>query len=733
MEDDSDRIDLQVKRLSLIDFSSENDALFLHSSPSPLSATRCGLHDPQSSEKQMELEIFESSGSLSGEKEAGITPESDLDDQLPDLNESSEPDRARRKGKCNLRKSLAWDTAFFTSAGVLDPEELSCMIKGAEKTEKQKLPGIQEDIQRSMDSISTLDSDNLTMENLEAELFDDIRASIQKSSKAFNATNVNSKMISGKSQAITSMKKTDLASQNQKPALKKTVGISKSQTKQTLRMRGTAKAVKQDSVCPQEVQAAFSTESSNPTLPKPPPVINRGKPISTATAQRASLAGSQANKYGNDKTTIVASKGDQALKAPIISGARRVLPKSSSSSNSSCIGSSNSTRTKSSTSSLADRSGSVSSDNVGKSHLVAVRRKIGERTENPPPSGSTLKTPSKTAARNRTISGNSAVSAYLMTSKIYSSISPASSVSEWSSASSSSSCTINQRSNQSRTSFDASSCRSLDNDTIPSDLNKQSNGQIVEQEHGNEGITIQNESRSQVGRVSHLASVKPSGLRMPSPKIGFFDGVKSARTPTGAMRSHANLGVLPKVGPAIPSPNRSSIMKPKIGKLSHARTVSSLAKVNPQELTSPLSLGEKSLASINVSGDTSDLESLEVNDEISGESCLKVEEVGGEGLHQPNHLAVDVFGAVTNESCGVPFLQESETSLDMDAIACSKANKILANSGTCDPNTGCDGIWRPSKKVSEDARDGENALVSVLPKFLRTDEKENAVFAETIT
>lgn len=39
------------------------------------------------------------------------------DEQFPQLHESKEPEKARRKGKVNLRKSLAWDSAFFTDAG----------------------------------------------------------------------------------------------------------------------------------------------------------------------------------------------------------------------------------------------------------------------------------------------------------------------------------------------------------------------------------------------------------------------------------------------------------------------------------------------------------------------------------------------------------------------------------------------------------------------------------------
>lgn len=70
------------------------------------------------------------------------------------------------------------------------------MIEGAEKGKKHVLPGIEEDISRSTDSLSTLESENLTLESLEAELFEDIRASIQKSSKASNMANSSRKAAS---------------------------------------------------------------------------------------------------------------------------------------------------------------------------------------------------------------------------------------------------------------------------------------------------------------------------------------------------------------------------------------------------------------------------------------------------------------------------------------------------------------------------------------------------------
>lgn len=78
---------------------------------------------------------------------------------------------------------------------MLDPEELSSMITKTDKKEKRVLPGIQEDISGSTESISTLQSDSLTLESGEDDLFLDIRASIQRSSKkASNFTNSSTKI-----------------------------------------------------------------------------------------------------------------------------------------------------------------------------------------------------------------------------------------------------------------------------------------------------------------------------------------------------------------------------------------------------------------------------------------------------------------------------------------------------------------------------------------------------------
>lgn len=79
--------------------------------------------------------------------------------------------------------------------GVLDPDELSSIIEGVEK---ENLPRIEEDVYKSCDSVSTLGSDSLTFESvdLEGDLFEDVRASIQKSSRKSNLATAPTRMSS---------------------------------------------------------------------------------------------------------------------------------------------------------------------------------------------------------------------------------------------------------------------------------------------------------------------------------------------------------------------------------------------------------------------------------------------------------------------------------------------------------------------------------------------------------
>ncbi|KAG8067002.1 hypothetical protein GUJ93_ZPchr0005g14664 [Zizania palustris] len=99
------------------------------------------------------------------------------------LHEQSESPK-QRKGKAgvNLRKSMAWDNAFFTSEGVLDTEELAVANSTFRKARCSRLPGISEELRRSGESTdSTIESESWVLESLQTELFDNVRASIQRS------------------------------------------------------------------------------------------------------------------------------------------------------------------------------------------------------------------------------------------------------------------------------------------------------------------------------------------------------------------------------------------------------------------------------------------------------------------------------------------------------------------------------------------------------------------------
>lgn len=76
---------------------------------------------------------------------------------------------------------------LLSKSGVLEPEELSSMMESNQKSERKGLPTIQEDVNRSTESISTFQSDCTVENSQEFVLFEDVRASIQRSAKASDA------------------------------------------------------------------------------------------------------------------------------------------------------------------------------------------------------------------------------------------------------------------------------------------------------------------------------------------------------------------------------------------------------------------------------------------------------------------------------------------------------------------------------------------------------------------
>ncbi|KAL2485261.1 endochitinase A [Abeliophyllum distichum] len=690
--------------------------------------------DYQFSENQTEPTTLQLSGCMGAQKEVFITINGDGNDQLPELHEWTEPQCSQRNGRCNMRQSLAWDSAFFTSSGVLDPEELSKMLKGAGKAEKHLLPGIEEDIRRSTESISTLESDSLTLESLEDDLFSDIRASIQRSSRrVFTMTNSGSNVtpVVIDNQVISCLRKEDLASENQlnpKPAVKKRFGMrairmSKCQPNQNIGLQGSAKAVEQDSGHSQVTQSIVKIGRSSSSLPTPHKAISRAIPTSTAAAKRSSLSSSVKSQNEGTNLSTVSSKGTQVSKVHALSGTRNVLPKPALSSKSSSSGSSTTSKMQSRRSTSSNST--TSSETTAKSSLLIARRNpIKSSTLNSASSGSIPKTLSKAKLKNEPSS--SALSDHLVSTKT-SNVSPTSSIGELSSASSSSSSMVNQRSNNSRSSLDTSSGRSVDGDIVSLDLKNQCTNQIADG-HKSRGTAspgnITRKSSTQAGTLSSRAPLKVSGLRMPSPKIGFFDGVKSVCTPNGNVQSQSGIPtMLPEKGGAMCSSNSSSNTKPKLRKLPTARTATALANTNPdpQKTTSPISSEEKSYILTNVSTSPLDVKycsksSLEVEGNMSGESCLNVQKVVGKG---PDDAKLDIdtgSRASMDENLGV--LMDEMVFNMHENIATGNFEIVPVEVGNSSGSTSI------GQKVDENVLDDQNHAKKPHP-ICRMDRKEN--------
>ncbi|XVE96759.1 hypothetical protein REPUB_Repub02eG0250400 [Reevesia pubescens] len=561
MGDSEIQSDFDIKGLKLIDVSSEDDCLI----NSPLSDPI----NPQSSEKGSETKTVRFAMDAGGGEEISLGSFEEAG-KLEEPQDSSEQDKTTKNGKYNLRKSLAWDSAFFTSAGFLEPEELSSMLEGNEKGEiLHTLPGIQEDINKSYDSLTTLDSETLTLESLEVDLFEDIRASLQKSNKVSSTGNSSGKkeQKTTDSRTASSSKKVEFTTQD--------------------KMKQKAGPKKQVPVCPQisqTVQSVARSGESTSFLYKPPKVLSRVGPISTTPTKRVSL-GAKNFKMEKDAKSVT-GRGTAVLKTPALGGARNIVPRPKvSSKSSSCSPASSKTELTTSCSSL-ESCASVSSDRINESSLNLVKRKNDSRIVNPSSSGYTTSTPYKIASKGKNQAGSSKLSTVLKSStKLSSSISPASSISERSSESSSSSSISapNQRSNVVRASLGTGSCKGLTANCDPHivlDSQNHPTGRCS-LEDGAEVTGSLDESKNKVSagtsELLHPASIKPSGLRMPSPKIGFFDGARSSgRTPNGSMLSHPSVpSGLPKIGAKSTSPSGSA-NKAKIGKLQPVRTLTAI-------------------------------------------------------------------------------------------------------------------------------------------------------------
>ncbi|MED6131075.1 hypothetical protein PIB30_006694 [Stylosanthes scabra] len=525
--------DVSDRRLSIIDVSSADDSL-LDSNPFS--------HHPL--ENQEHTDFLYTPNSKKFEDAATKLKEWERE---PCSNETSEVEKPKKNSKCNLRKSLAWDSAFFTSAGVLDPEELSSIIEGVEKEEKHALPGIQEEMYKSCDSISTLGSESLTleMESQAGDLFEDVRASIQKSS------NKKLSLASGKSKvaSVASGLQTDGASKRIGIASRNKIKAPPTSKNPSAALQGSGKITKNPTF-PQLPQKPVATRRESFIL-KQSKVPGKPSPISTVSSKRMSTGEHLKAKR------IIGDKVSSVPKPAVVRDSHGILPKSTLSSKSPSVPSFSS-KTKSATSTSAG-------------------------TQKPPSSRSAVRTPSKIASTNKTEYGSSSLSSLMSVNKLSSSVSPASSISDWSCESSSSASMAKNVYNSSRTSLESNSSKQILSDTDverTNSPNPQNNSSIEGLEIQHTMFTSSSAKIAPGGTVLPPAPVKPSGLRLPSPKIGFFDGVKSSvRTPRGGMQPHS---VVPRGLPKHAAGNPSdSQRKAKTGKLPAARSILSAENTEP--------------------------------------------------------------------------------------------------------------------------------------------------------
>ncbi|XP_047323381.1 uncharacterized protein LOC124927080 isoform X2 [Impatiens glandulifera] len=363
----------------------------------------------------------------------------------------------------NSRKSLAWDSAFFTSPGVLDPYELSIINKGFKEVEDRV--SCDDDLDASLEDI-----DGFSVGSSECELFEDVRASVHRSFTSSCWKSVTKEAIKHNAQCSRSSTK--------EPALKKVDAVYQQHgtlSKPTNR-RGNvyikgSKSSTEYAKTPQNAKTVLDSHK----LPKV--VKGWNNPVSSASTKRSS-----SKQLVNLPSKIAKCVVPGTPRTPI-------LPKPVS----------NKVNSRYDLSYSVSSSASISSQ----SSLKKSRGKVHSNTK----SLSVTELPCKTPTRNK-----------LMNSYHYSPFESAvsSSIDGFSSVRSSSS------SSWSSTNRPSKGLNSLVDTTPP----------IFSYDfHSSQWVLsptqLTHESKSSSSTESRR-SCKPSGLRMPSPTVGFFDEENSS-------------------------------------------------------------------------------------------------------------------------------------------------------------------------------------------------------------
>ncbi|KAJ6968522.1 hypothetical protein NC653_036486 [Populus alba x Populus x berolinensis] len=490
------------------------------------------------------------------------------------------------------------------------------------------------------------------------------------------------------------------------------------------------------------------------SLCRPPKIASRVGPILTPATKRASLGANRVKveKYKDSPENEKRLTG-RGAKVPALGGPRNVVPRPTLPIKSS-LRSSSALKTQLKTSSCVDSSGRLSSDSSSKSSLNFLR-KDDSRTGNHSSSTSNVKTALKLPSRNKNQSTSSHLSPYLKSvTKLSSNISPASSISEWSSASLSPTSTLNKKSNSSRSSFDISSCKDASGDSDASQVMDSQN--YFNDEHsvghgtqlGLSGECVKKATTAS-SSVLHPDSAKPSGLRLPSPKIGFFDGVRSAvRTPNRNNQSHEALpSGLPGFGAGSVSPSGGS-NEAKVGKLQPARTAVRGTRIMDQvtasgmKSKSPLPLQESSIAALRVSSAVKNEKrnasiSLKAQNRMSlqGErkSNLKDKKVGLEECNKSLNNSDGGFTEKNGDACFLKDKKETECKgdapeKDTEVTLCNGLPYITTDSSSIPKVENITSL----EKVSGDVICSQNYIKDSLPYPYSTNEKEKASIEDRV-
>ena len=389
-------------------------------------------------------------------------------DLFGDIYESSELQKVM---KYNLRKSLAWDKAFFTNTGVLEPDELFHMI---DVGEKKVLATIQEDVMRSTESICTLQSDCTVETSQDCVLFEDVRASTD------GVTPDKSKEL-GEREAVHSPTPSTLDDPDSQEKMKPNA-IRK---RPSIRAQGLGKVTKQ----------LVAAKEHNTSISRPSTGLSK--------SVRASVDVNKTKQEKNPKLigeSPLASSRDTISRRirPIVSTSKCALRSSVASKNeltSSC----------SSLESCISASSSASKKSVNRKNAQSLRIASHSLAN-----GSTSRAASKLIRQCR-VSPLPASSTYK--SRLSSNASLLTSSVDWSFNSPGAS-TPNKMAKGKKKNVSGGSSPTVD-DPMP------------DTKHG---------SLNNGGTVSSASMTKPTGLRVPSPKLGYFDGTRSsvARTLTGS-------------------------------------------------------------------------------------------------------------------------------------------------------------------------------------------------------